>query len=95
MLTFRRKNFSFKCHRIDIPTGSMPGSPAVTGSQNVFPINTISFHQTQGTFCTGGGDGSLTFWDGMARTKLKCELMTLRAKLTSSVLCKGPWKRRS
>lgn len=51
----------------------MPGSPAVTGSQNVFPINTISFHQTQGTFCTGGGDGSLTFWDGMARTKLKCE----------------------
>ncbi|EJT52149.1 hypothetical protein A1Q2_06918 [Trichosporon asahii var. asahii CBS 8904] len=61
-----QKNFSFKCHRIDIPTGSMPGSPAVTGSQNVFPINTISFHQTQGTFCTGGGDGSLTFWDGMA-----------------------------
>lgn len=50
------------------------GPPAVVGSQNVFAINTITFHKIQGTFCTGGGDGSLTFWDGMARTKLKGEL---------------------
>ncbi|TXT05972.1 hypothetical protein VHUM_03733 [Vanrija humicola] len=65
-----KKNFSFKCHRTEIPPGSM-GAPAVNGSQNVFAINTITFHKIQGTFCTGGGDGSLTFWDGMARTKLK------------------------
>jgi len=48
----------------------------MSGSQNVFAINTITFHKGQGTFCTGGGDGSLTFWDGVARTKLK----TLSAK---------------
>jgi mRNA export factor len=65
-----KKSFSFKCHRVDIPAGSM-GAPATTGSQNVFPINTITFHKIQGTFCTGGGDGSITFWDGVARTKLK------------------------
>ncbi|KAK4688756.1 mRNA export factor, partial [Tremellales sp. Uapishka_1] len=66
-----KKNYSFKCHRIDIPNGSMLNTPATTGSQNVFAVNTISFHKVQGTFCTGGGDGSLSFWDGYARTKLK------------------------
>lgn len=68
-----KKSFSFKCHRVDIPPGSMPNTPAGVGgtSQNVFAINTITFHKGQGTFCTGGGDGSLTFWDGIARTKLK------------------------
>jgi mRNA export factor len=65
-----KKNFSFKCHRVDIPASQI-APPAQSGSQNVFPINSITFHKTQGTFCTGGGDGSLTFWDGMARTKLK------------------------
>jgi hypothetical protein len=53
------KNYSFKCHRYDVPTGSMPGTPAQT------------FHKAEGTFCTGGSDGSITFWDGVARTKLK------------------------
>lgn len=72
-LTLCRKNFSFKCHRVDIPLGSMPGTPATTGSQNVFSINSITFHKTQGTFCTGGGDGSLTFWDGMARSRVASE----------------------
>ncbi|WVQ95354.1 hypothetical protein IAU59_002451 [Kwoniella sp. CBS 9459] len=66
-----KKNYSFKCHRYDIPTGTMPGTPAITSSQHVFAINTITFHKTQHTFCTGGSDGSLTFWDGIARTKLK------------------------
>lgn len=49
------------------------GAPASSGSQNVFAINAITFHKIQGTFCTGGGDGSITFWDGVARTKLKSE----------------------
>ncbi|CAD6589788.1 MAG: hypothetical protein TREMPRED_005516 [Tremellales sp. Tagirdzhanova-0007] len=66
-----KKNYSFKCHRYDIPTNTMPGTPAQSGSQNVFAVNAITFHKTQGTFCTGGSDGSFTFWDGMARTKLK------------------------
>nr|ODN96757.1 mRNA export factor [Cryptococcus depauperatus CBS 7855] len=66
-----QRNFSFKCHRYDIPTGTMPRTPAISGSQNVFAINTLTFHKIQGTFCSGGSDGSLTFWDGISRTKLK------------------------
>ncbi|WVN89082.1 uncharacterized protein L203_104298 [Cryptococcus depauperatus CBS 7841] len=66
-----KRNFSFKCHRYDIPTGTMPRTPAISGSQNVFAINTLTFHKIQGTFCSGGSDGSLTFWDGISRTKLK------------------------
>ena len=57
----------------------MPGTPAASssslsssaGSQHVFAVNDICFHKTEGTFCTGGSDGSFTFWDGIARTKLK------------------------
>lgn len=52
----------------------MPGSPAGSTSQQVFAVNCICFHQVNETFCTGGGDGSITFWDGKARTRLKCEL---------------------
>jgi len=74
-----RRNYSFKCHRYDIPAGSMPGTPAASastlssaaGSQHVFAVNAICFHRTEGTFGTGGADGSITFWDGVARTKLK------------------------
>ncbi|RXK41061.1 mRNA export factor [Tremella mesenterica] len=68
---FMRKNYSFKCHRYDIPSGSMPGTPAAPSSQHVFAVNAITFHKVQGTFCTAGSDGSMTFWDGIARTKLK------------------------
>ena len=59
----------------------MPGTPAASSSslsssgtsQHVFPVNDICFHKVEGTFGTGGGDGSITFWDGVARTKLKRE----------------------
>ncbi|KAK1923185.1 WD40-repeat-containing domain protein [Papiliotrema laurentii] len=66
-----KNNYSFKCHRYDIPVGSMSGTPATSGSQNVFAVNTIDFHKVHGTFCTGGSDGSLTVWDGFGRTKVK------------------------
>jgi WD40 repeat protein len=52
----------------------MSGTPATSGSQNVFAVNTIDFHKVHGTFCTGGSDGSLTVWDGFGRTKVKREL---------------------
>ncbi|WVQ86232.1 hypothetical protein IAT38_008400 [Cryptococcus sp. DSM 104549] len=66
-----KRNYSFKCHRYDIPINSMPRTPAVSSSQNVFAVNTLTFHKSQGTFCSGGSDGSLSFWDGISRTKLK------------------------
>jgi mRNA export factor len=74
-----RRNYSFKCHRYDIPAGSMPGTPASNSSlasansQHVFAVNDICFHKGEGTFGTAGADGSITFWDGIARTKLKRE----------------------
>jgi mRNA export factor len=57
----------------------MPGTPAASSSslssaansQHVFAVNDICFHKVEGTFGTGGADGSITFWDGIAKTKLK------------------------
>lgn len=53
---------------MEVPVGT-PGS--TTGSQHVFSVNDISFHKTHGTFSTAGSDGSLSFWDGNSRTRLK------------------------
>lgn len=95
-LTVKRKNYSFKCHRYDLPAGTP--SPATSQSQNVFAVNTITFHKVQGTFCTGGSDGSLTFWDGVARTKLKRERDTSGVAVRSSSVslhCQGVEQRQS
>ncbi|EGF79860.1 hypothetical protein BATDEDRAFT_16768 [Batrachochytrium dendrobatidis JAM81] len=48
--------FSFKCHRED---------------SKVFPINSISFHPTYGTFSTAGADGAFNFWDKDSKQRLK------------------------
>lgn len=70
-LDVEKKSFSFKCHRLDMKK-AIP-APGAQFSQNIFPVNAITFHKGQGTFCTAGGDGSLVFWDGIARTKLHGE----------------------
>jgi len=57
-------NFSFRCHRKDPPSGSK--EPV-----QVFAVNDIVFHQQQGTFATAGSDGTVTYWDKDARTRLK------------------------
>jgi mRNA export factor len=70
----------------------MPGTPAASssslsssaGSQHVFAVNDICFHKTEGTFGTGGADGSFTFWDGVARTKLKREYSDLESNVDYS-----------
>jgi mRNA export factor len=76
-------NYSFKCHRYDIKGNLQPGvvnhGSSVNGtggssaqsSQHVFAVNDICFHPKHETFCTAGADGSITFWDGIGRTKLK------------------------
>jgi mRNA export factor len=56
-------NFSFKCHR-ETP----PGQRDVN---NIYSVNSISFHPLQGTFSTSGSDGTFHFWDKDAKHRLK------------------------
>nr|CAH7754917.1 unnamed protein product [Callosobruchus chinensis] len=62
-----KDNFTFKCHRSN-------GTP--NGYQDIYAVNDIAFHPIHGTLATVGADGSFSFWDKDARTKLKpSELM--------------------
>lgn len=56
-----KNNFTFKCHRTN-GTG---------GYQDIYAVNDIAFHPTHGTLATVGSDGTFSFWDKDARTKLK------------------------
>jgi len=49
------KKYAFKCHRSD---------------KHIFPVSSIAYHPTFGTFATGGWDGGVSFWDGENRKKL-------------------------
>jgi len=51
------KNFTFKCHR--------------EGTQDIYAVNSISFHPTFGTFVTAGADGNFNFWDKDSKQRLK------------------------
>lgn len=50
------KNFAFKCHR---------------ENNDIYAVNSISFHPGFGTFATAGADGIYTFWDKDAKQRLK------------------------
>mgnify|MGYP000205537014 CR=1 FL=1 len=65
--TTGKKKYAFKCHRIN---------------DTIYPVNTISFHPTHGTFATGGADGTVITWDGNNKKKL-----TTIAKLPTSIAC--------
>ncbi|XP_011189810.1 protein Rae1 [Zeugodacus cucurbitae] len=56
-----KDNFTFKCHRT---TGT-------AGYQDIYAVNDIAFHPVHGTLVTVGSDGTFSFWDKDARTKLK------------------------
>ena len=65
--TIGKKKYAFKCHRIN---------------DTIYPVNTIAFHPTHGTFATGGADGTVVTWDGANKKKL-CSI----AKCPTSVAC--------
>ena len=50
------RNFSFKCHRVD---------------NDVYAVNSISFHPVYGSFSTAGSDGTFTWWDKDTKQRLK------------------------
>jgi cell cycle arrest protein BUB3 len=49
------RQFAFKCHRMD---------------GQAYPVNCIVHSTKYGSFATGGGDGLVTVWDGVARKKI-------------------------
>ncbi|PWY68413.1 nuclear pore complex subunit [Aspergillus heteromorphus CBS 117.55] len=54
------RKYAFKCHRqtaddIDV----------------VYPVNALAFHPVHGTFASGGGDGVVALWDGIAKRRIR------------------------
>jgi cell cycle arrest protein BUB3 len=54
------KKYAFKCHR----------KVNEDKSEVIYPVNALAFHPEHGTFATGGADGVVSVWDGIARKRL-------------------------
>jgi cell cycle arrest protein BUB3 len=55
------RKYAFKCHRhVD-----------EEGVELVYPVNQLAFHPIHGTFASGGGDGVIAMWDGVAKRRIK------------------------
>ncbi|KAL7273194.1 mitotic spindle checkpoint protein Bub3 [Rhizina undulata] len=56
----QKRKYAFKCHR------------QVEDNVDVsYPVNALAFHPIYGTFASGGGDGIVYLWDGMAKRRLR------------------------
>ncbi|KAG8527533.1 uncharacterized protein KY384_007685 [Bacidia gigantensis] len=58
------RKYAFKCHRLNPPEGD-------EGGDIVYPVNALAFHPTHGTFASGGGDGIVALWDGLAKRRIR------------------------
>jgi cell cycle arrest protein BUB3 len=54
------RKYAFKCHRQNID-----------GVDVVYPVNALAFHPIHGTFASGGGDGVVALWDGIAKRRIR------------------------
>jgi cell cycle arrest protein BUB3 len=54
------RKYAFKCHR-----------QQVEGVDVVYPVNALAFHPVFGTFASGGGDGVVALWDGVAKRRIR------------------------
>ncbi|OCK80150.1 mitotic checkpoint protein-like protein BUB3 [Lepidopterella palustris CBS 459.81] len=54
------RKYAFKCHR-----------QAIDGVDVVYPVNALAFHPIHGTFASGGGDGVVALWDGVAKRRIR------------------------
>ena len=54
------RKYAFKCHR-----------QTVDGVDVVYPVNALTFHPIHGTFASGGGDGVVALWDGVAKRRIR------------------------
>ena len=55
------RKYAFKCHRQQSPEGI----------DVVYPVNALAFHPVHGTFASGGGDGFVALWDGVAKRRIR------------------------
>ncbi|KAF2188251.1 mitotic checkpoint protein BUB3 [Zopfia rhizophila CBS 207.26] len=58
--TSQARKYAFKCHR-----------QTVDGQDVVYPVNALAFHPVHGTFASGGGDGVVALWDGVAKRRIR------------------------
>ncbi|KAL2003992.1 hypothetical protein VTN02DRAFT_1055 [Thermoascus thermophilus] len=54
------RKYAFKCHR-----------QTVDNVDVVYPVNALTFHPIHGTFASGGGDGVVALWDGIAKRRIR------------------------
>ncbi|KAL4898100.1 WD40-repeat-containing domain protein [Aspergillus ambiguus] len=54
------RKYAFKCHR-----------QTADDVDVVYPVNSLSFHPVHGTFASGGGDGVVALWDGIAKRRIR------------------------
>lgn len=59
----QEEKYAFKCHR--------QPSQDQENTELVYPVNSVSFHPTFGTFATGGSDGVVNIWDKVNRKRVK------------------------
>ncbi|KAG1696329.1 hypothetical protein DVH05_018462 [Phytophthora capsici] len=55
----KKRSYAFKCHRGKVDDQTL-----------VYPVNSIAFHPTYGTFATGGCDGVVNLWDGANKKRI-------------------------
>ncbi|KAI9794361.1 MAG: hypothetical protein M1816_005430 [Peltula sp. TS41687] len=57
------RKYAFKCHR----------QPSATEDavDIVYPVNALAFHPVYGSFASGGGDGIVALWDGVAKRRIR------------------------
>jgi cell cycle arrest protein BUB3 len=61
--TSQARKYAFKCHR--------QNSAETEGIDVVYPVNALAFHPVHGTFASGGGDGFVALWDGVAKRRIR------------------------
>ncbi|PLB35620.1 WD40 repeat domain-containing protein [Aspergillus candidus] len=54
------RKYAFKCHR-----------QTADDVDVVYPVNALAFHPVFGTFASGGGDGVVALWDGIAKRRIR------------------------
>ena len=71
--TSQARKYAFKCHRQVSSAANSAGAGAgvADGVDVVYPVNALAFHPVQGTFASGGGDGIVALWDGIAKRRIK------------------------